>query len=208
MAVQVSIPGEAGQFPNYEAAVRKAGGVPCFGGAPEVCGCLLLPGGGDLEPWRYGQMNTASRGLEPERDALEMRLLAHFTAVGKPVLGICRGIQTINVFFGGDLVQDWPGHSGVDGRDRFHIVETAPSFLREFCGERCLVNSSHHQVVGRLGEGLEALQWAEDGAVEAMRHRRLPVWGVQWHPERLPQEMDAVADGAALLHAFVKLSGG
>lgn len=199
MPVKVYIPGDAGTFQNYRATVLRAGGLPCFHTPPELCGCLLLPGGGDLSPWRYGQPNTASRGLEPERDALEAKLLEQFLSQGKPVLGICRGMQAINVFFGGDLVQDQPGHSAVNGTDRFHTVWTAPSRLRALYGERCIVNSSHHQAVGRLGDGLEPLQWAEDGVIEAFRHRTLPVWGIQWHPERLV----GVADGLLIYWAFL-----
>ena len=117
MSLKVCIPGDAGTYRNYRAAVQKAGGIPCFHTAPKVCDCLLLPGGGDLEPWRYRQANTASRNLEPDRDALEWSLLAHFLSRKKPILGVCRGMQVINVFFGGDLVQDWPGHSAADGAD-------------------------------------------------------------------------------------------
>ena len=100
MSLKVCIPGDAGTYRNYRAAVQKAGGIPCFHTAPEVCDCLLLPGGGDLEPWRYRQANTASRNLEPDRDALEWSLLAHFLSRKKPILGVCRGMQVINVFFG------------------------------------------------------------------------------------------------------------
>ena len=166
MSLKVCIPGDAGTYRNYRAAVQKAGGIPCFHTAPEVCDCLLLPGGGDLEPWRYRQANTASRNLEPDRDALEWSLLAHFLSRKKPILGVCRGMQVINVFFGGDLVQDWPGHSAADGADRLHAIKTAPSRLRALYGTHCIVNSSHHQVVGQLGDHLEPLQWADDGAVE------------------------------------------
>lgn len=72
--------------------------------------------------------------------------------VKKPILGVCRGMQVINVFFGGDLVQDWPGHSAADGADRLHAIKTAPSRLRALYGTHCIVNSSHHQVVGQLGD--------------------------------------------------------
>lgn len=127
-----------------------------------------------------------------------------FTALGKPVLGICRGMQTINVFFGGDLVQDWPGHSAIEGVDRLHSVQNAPSFLRELYGERCMVNSCHHQIIGRLGTGLEVLQRAEDGVVEAFRHKTLPVWGIQWHPERLTADCQTgTVDGLAVYRAFL-----
>ena len=204
MALRVYILGEAVTYQNYALAVERAGGVPCFGSRPADCDCLLLPGGGDMESWRYGQKNTACRDLEPERDTLELELLAHFTALGKPVLGICRGMQTINVFFGGDLVQDWPGHSAIEGVDRLHSVQNAPSFLRELYGERCMVNSCHHQIIGRLGTGLEVLQRAEDGVVEAFRHKTLPVWGIQWHPERLTADCQTgTVDGLAVYRAFL-----
>lgn len=131
MALRVYILGDAAAYQNYTLAVERAGGIPCFGSRPADCDCLLLPGGGDMESWRYGQKNTACRDLEPERDALELELLAHFTALDKPVLGICRGMQTINVFFGGDLVQDWPGHSAIEGVDRLHSVQKMHC---PFCG--------------------------------------------------------------------------
>ena len=196
----VYIWGEATRYENYRRAVEAAGGTVRFGGTPEGCDALLLPSGGDMEPWRYGQSNTASRGLEPERDTAELMLLERFTAAGKPVLGICRGIQVINVFFGGTLCQDLPGHSAVDGHDSFHTVRTARSPLLAVCGPLCRVNSAHHQAADAPGRGLRAVQWAEDGAVEAVCHDCLPVWGVQWHPERLPGEL-----GGRLLRAFLAL---
>lgn len=202
MDCRIFVLGEEARYANYRAAVEAAGGRAVFSDDPaaaESCGGLLLPGGGDLEPWRYGQANTASRGLEPRRDALELLLLDRFTALGKPVLGICRGLQTVNVFFGGTLVQDLPGHSAVDGADRFHPVRTAASFLSRICGEEALVNSAHHQAADRLGSGLETAAWAMDGVVEALEHRALPVWGVQWHPERLPGDL-----GGRLFAAFLE----
>ena len=196
----VYIWGEATRYENYRRAVEAAGGTVRFGGTPEGCDALLLPGGGDMEPWRYGQSNTASRGLEPERDTAELMLLERFTAAGKPVLGICRGIQVINVFFGRTLCQDLPGHSAVDGHDSFHTVRTARSPLLAVCGPLCRVNSAHHQAADAPGRGLRAVQWAEDGAVEAVCHDCLPVWGVQWHPERI---WDIEASSAKVFEAFL-----
>ena len=196
----VYIRGEASQYDNYRRAVEAAGGTVRFGGTPKGCGALLLPGGGDVEPWRYGRGNTASRGLEPERDTAELMLLERFIAAGKPVLGICRGIQIINVFFGGTLCQDLPCHAATDGKDRFHTVCTARSPLLPVCGPVCRVNSAHHQAVDALGRGLRAIQWAEDGTVEALCHDCLPIWGVQWHPERLSGEL-----GGRLFRAFLRL---
>ncbi|MBC5748753.1 gamma-glutamyl-gamma-aminobutyrate hydrolase family protein [Dysosmobacter sp. NSJ-60] len=177
--------GNASRYENYQRAVELAGDQVQFGGDPEGCAALLLPGGGDLEPWRYGQKNTASRGLEPERDAAELALMEYFTTLRRPVLGICRGLQTVNVFFGGTLCQDISEHGACDGVDRRHRVRTATSPLQELCGETCVVNSAHHQAADRLGAGLQAIQWTDDGVIEALCHRTLPVWAVQWHPERL-----------------------
>ena len=166
-----------------------------------TCDGLLLPGGGDMDPKFYGEERIPACG-EPNllRDAAEPLLLRAFLAADKPVLGICRGIQVINVFFGGTLCQDLPGHSAVDGHDSFHTVRTARSPLLAVCGPLCRVNSAHHQAADAPGRGLRAVQWAEDGAVEAVCHDCLPVWGVQWHPERLPGEL-----GGRLLRAFLAL---
>ncbi len=203
MKKRIWIAGDPGKFFRYARAVEAAGGTPCFSGGPwslEDCDGLILPGGGDVEPWRYGQENTASRNLDPARDREDMELLEKFTALGKPVLGICRGMQVVNVFFGGTLIQDLPGHNQINGKDRLHPVRTAAGPFRDLWGEHCQVNSAHHQAADRLGGELEAVQWASDGVVEAVCHRRLPVWGVQWHPERL-----GGFAGEDLFRAFLRL---
>ncbi len=202
MGKTVYIWGGADRFANYRRAVGAAGGRAVFGREvlAERWDALLLPGGGDLEPWRYGQENTASCGLEPERDEAELRLLGAFIAAGKPVLGICRGLQVVNVFFGGTLLQDVGGHGAAEGTDRLHAVRTAPSPLGRLA-EGLLVNSAHHQAADRLGSGLEAAQWTGDGVVEGLFHRRLPVWAVQWHPERLT----ASPAGKRLLAGFLEM---
>ncbi|WP_295753847.1 gamma-glutamyl-gamma-aminobutyrate hydrolase family protein [uncultured Oscillibacter sp.] len=201
MGKTVYIYGEAESFPNYRRAVEAAGGRAVFGRKRRslLGDALLLPGGGDLEPWRYGQANAASRNLDPERDEAELALLQDFTAAGKPVLGICRGLQTVNVFFGGTLAQDIPGHGARGGADGLHPVRRAPGAPMPLSGG--WVNSAHHQAADRLGSGLRAVQWAEDGVVEALVHRRLPVWAVQWHPERL----EGSPAGRILFRAFLAL---
>lgn len=200
MIPTVWIIGSRERFPNYWRALERAGGRPRCEGVPEDCAALLLPGGGDMEPWRYGQDNAASRNLDPARDALELDLLDRFTSLRKPVLGICRGMQSVNVFFGGTLLQDIPGHAQINGVDRLHAVRTAPG---PFAAPDALsVNSAHHQAVDRLGVGLQAEQWAPDGVIEALRHARLPVWGVQWHPERLDNPA-----GERLFRAFLDMCG-
>ena len=196
----VWIIGDRERFPRYWRALENAGARPRCEGVPEDCDALLLPGGGDMEPWRYGQDNIACRNLEPARDALELELLERFTALRKPILGICRGMQSVNVFFGGTLLQDIPGHSQIQGADRLHAVRTSPGVFAAL--DAVSVNSAHHQAVDKLGDGLRAEQWAPDGVIEALRHADLPVWGVQWHPERLDNPA-----GERLFRVFLTLCG-
>lgn len=199
---QVYLWGAPELYGNYRRAVETAGGTVRFGGDPSGCCALLLPGGGDLEPWRYGETNTQSRNLDPERDRMELFLLDWFLSRKKPVLGICRGVQVLNVYFGGTLTQDVPDHAAVDQQDRIHGIRNIGSPLTEACGSPCEVNSAHHQALNRIGTGLQVVQWAADGVPEGICHERLPAWGVQWHPERVRG-----AAGKRLMAAFLAYGG-
>ena len=187
-----------GTFHTYVQALTALGARVLFSD-PEECGGLLLPGGGDVHPSLYGQELRGSEDIDRERDRREMEAVDLFLALGRPILGICRGVQVINVCFGGTLHQDIPGHSRIDGVDRLHATRTEDPLLRELYGESFTVNSSHHQAVDVPGRDLLSVQWAQDGTVEALRHRTLPVFGVQWHPERLRHP----TDGWRLLERWV-----
>ena len=178
-----------GKFENYIKALTALGAVPCFD-SPEECDGLLLPGGGDVDPRWYGQENTASMNIDDELDEKELAAVRFFAEKGRPVLGICRGCQVLNVAFGGTLHQDIPGHRRVNNTDSLHYAGTKDDMLVSLYEERFIVNSAHHQALDALGEGLYAVQWADDGIVEAVRHEALPVLGVQWHPERLRTPTD------------------
>lgn len=172
---------------------------------------LLLPGGGDMNPMLFGQSDAGSRDMDDYLDACQLETLRCFVEAGKPVLGICRGFQVINVFFGGDLIQDIGKlvrvHSG-DGCDNVHETTALhDSWLARFYGTRFTTNSRHHQAIGRMGHGLIPIQFAQDHIVEAFVHETLPVMGVQWHPERMSYGLwrpDTV-DGAAVFLYFLEM---
>lgn len=199
---------------SYSDAVREAGGCPVGGYLPDLslierCSGVLLGGGGDVEPSWYGQENLACDTLDRERDEREWHLIRQAKKRQIPLLGICRGMQFLNVAFGGDLIQDLgTSHSMVQGTYRRHWVENQPgSQIAALYGTQCVVNSGHHQAVRRLAPGFHATQWARDGVIEAIEHRSLPILGVQWHPEQLCQMpmQPEIADGQNLFQWFVNV---
>jgi len=155
-----------------------------------ACDGLLMPGGVDIEPARYGQETHEKCGkIDLARDEAEWWMLGAFLPTGKPVLGICRGIQTLNVFQGGTLHQHIDGHSDFKSRSTgYHKVRVVTgSRLDEIVKtEQLTVNSLHHQVVDSLGKDLVVCAVSEDGFVEAVVHTSHPFClGVQWHPEHM-----------------------
>ena len=184
---------------NYENALAELGAAVSYT-EPDDCSALLLQGGGDVCPALYGREDRGSVFTDPERDRRETEAIELFLRTGRPILGICRGAQMLNVYFGGTLIQDIPGHGRVNGEDSLHYTRTDDPFLISVYSERFIVNSAHHQAVERLGEGLRAVQWADDGTVEAIRHETMPVFAVQWHPER----MRSPEDGRKLLKSWLE----
>jgi putative glutamine amidotransferase len=190
---------------GYVAAVRRAGGRPLLvpGGDADAAeetlagvDGLLLAGGGDLVPARYGGLEHPSQyGLDPERDDTEVALLAAALAIGMPVFAICRGLQLVDVAFGGTLDQHLPDRFGtthgdpVGGLSATHDIRVSPgSRLADAVGgaERLeRVTSHHHQGVAEVGDGLVAVGWSDDGLVEAVEPDGDGPWlvAVQWHPE-------------------------
>lgn len=212
MRPEIFLYGAEERCQNYCRAVAAAGGtVLCSLRTEDAARCagLLLPGGGDVDPALYGCENQGSCPPDPVRDAAELALVRSFAAARRPVLGICRGMQVICVAFGGSLFQDIPGHGALNGADRIHACRAERgSFLARLYGETFLVNSTHHQAVRTPGEGIRVVGRAEDGTAEALCHETLPVWGVQWHPERLTGSFarsDAVDGGAVFQYFLSKL---
>ncbi|MCM1064434.1 MAG: gamma-glutamyl-gamma-aminobutyrate hydrolase family protein [Eubacterium sp.] len=174
------------------------------------CDGLILPGGGDITPAFFGERNNGSRNIDTELDILQLQAFELAMRGSMPVLGICKGMQIINVGLGGTLIQDMPPASCAIHRyengDKYHdsVIEKG-TCLHTLYGTEAVINSAHHQSIKQLGEGLRAIQWCpEDGCVEALAHETLPVIGVQWHPERIRAEKTTLS-GGLLLSYFASL---
>ncbi len=215
---------------SYVKAVVMAGGIPVI--LPnnnmetamqdhlQICGGFLFTGGGDVEPSLYGAEKSPACGpIQPLRDEFDFTMLKGALRTGKPILGICRGIQVINVALGGTLYQDLPTerpsairHQQIEGYSEpshgVSVVEN--SVLHRLTGAaRLQVNSFHHQAIHRLADGLEAVATADDGVIEAVTAPDFPyLRGYQWHPERLvendPLSLRLFED---FIHACGRLKG-
>ena len=189
---------------NYVDTVRRAGGraslvLPGDDRAPaellDAFDALLLVGGGDIDPTRYGAESDPNLyGVETDRDDLEIALLRAADARGFPTLCVCRGMQVMNVAFGGTLIQHLPDddrgmpHGVPSGEEHVeHEVKLAAgSRIADAAGADVLSCASHHHQgvdTERLGQGLVATGWSEDGLVEAIEREGGWMVGAQWHPE-------------------------
>lgn len=159
-----------GSFDNYLRALAAADAEAVVSTDIAVarrCAGLLLPGGGDI----FGALPRQERTV-----------ISAFVSRRRPILGICRGMQALNVYFGGTLHRHIEGHRQPQG-DMVHSTR-AVGLPMALLGAAPWVSSNHHQAVDTLGESLVACQWAEDGVVEAIMHPALSILGVQYHPER------------------------
>ncbi len=189
--------------PAYARAILRAGGLPVplpfVSDAREASTLLsrldgiVFSGSDDLDPALWGEaLHPSARLMHPARATTEL-LLAHAALDrGAPALGVCGGMQTLNVAAGGSLHQHIPDLGGaLDHKDptflRRHAITVAEgSKIGEWLGRELLVNTEHHQAVNALGRGLRAVAVAEDGIIEAWEADGVPfLVGVQWHPERM-----------------------
>jgi putative glutamine amidotransferase len=186
---------------SYAAAIRSAGGIamllppaPAEHAAFALDGVdgLLVAGGADVDPARYGAERDPHTGAaRSDRDDWELELVQAALARDLPLLAVCRGMQVLNVALGGDLVQHLPDTTGSDlhcpvvGQHGRHEIDLADgTLLAAIAGRSAEIATYHHQAVGRLGTDLIATAWAHDGVIEAVElPTRTWVVGVQWHPE-------------------------
>ncbi|MFE7893102.1 gamma-glutamyl-gamma-aminobutyrate hydrolase family protein [Streptomyces sp. NPDC057412] len=204
---------EAALLPvGYPRLVQRAGGLAAMlpPDDPEHAAAavarldgLVVAGGPDVDPVRYGAERDPRTGPPaPDRDVWELALIDAALAAGVPLLGICRGMQLLNVALGGTLVQHLDGHAEVVGVFGGHPVKPVPGTLYAAAvPEETTVPTYHHQAVDRLGKDLIPAAHAPDGTVEALELPS-PSWalGVQWHPE--------MGDDVRVMRSLVKAAGG
>lgn len=197
---------------GYCEAVAEAGGVPVLlpptdnpKDYAEIINALLVSGGDDLDPSYYNEEHLPQiKPVSRKRSDFEFSLLREMLGLKKPVFGICYGMQLINVFFGGTLYQDIGMQLLVetDHKKDYHlIVITKNKFLKE---GRFSVNSTHHQAIKKLGNGLLPIAYSQDRLVEAFSREDYNfLIGVQWHPERLVGEELSLD----LFKSFIEVAG-
>ena len=166
----------------------------CLHNVLDLCDGLLIPGGNDVNPIAYAEINNGSYPIEDEIEALDIEAFQYMHAQKKPIFGICRGLQIINVALGGSLYQDLPTQSETELDHNYslnhktplqaHIVDIEPnSHLFSLLGSQIEVNSYHHQGIKKIAANLSASAYAKDGLVEALESEG--ILAVQWHPERM-----------------------
>lgn len=199
---------ETGNYVNYVKSIGAEPAVTLSMGDIIRCDGLILPGGGDITPAFFGEKNRGSRNIDTELDILQLQALDLCIREKLPVLGICKGMQIINVGFGGPLIQDLPTAElhCYDNGDKYHpSVTLEGSILHRLYGSHPVVNSAHHQGIREPGRGLAAIQWCpDDNCIEALIHTSLPILGVQWHPERIDEKKTTLS-GEKLLAYFASL---
>lgn len=209
---------------TYVKAVIRAGGLPIIlpVGAEEdvkqfagLIDGLLLTGGGDIDPTIFGEEPHLRLGdVDPARDAVELDLFKEVLALNKPILGVCRGLQIMNIALGGNMYQDIYAQKEGDLLQHIqkapnshgsHFVQVEKESLLESITKtsQIKVNSYHHQAVKDVPKPLIISGVASDGVIEAIESTAHTfVLGVQWHPEALAQKEDAVS--LRIFDAFIE----
>ena len=212
--MKIAIVGKKSETANYVRYIQTMHVTPVVTLNMEevsVCDALLLPGGGDITPAFFGEKNHGSRNIDTELDIRQLLAFDLALKSRQPVLGICKGMQIINVGLGGKIIQDLAPfasrrHRYENGHKYHTSVIICGSLLSRLDGQETCVTRAHHQALGSLGQGLEAVQTCPlDGCIEGIVHKTLPVLGVQWHPERIDCAKSGT-DGRKILEYFISLS--
>ena len=198
---------------KYYLGVTAGGGVPVMATDIELaeeyarlCDGLILTGSAMYMP--SPEYAAQAKAIEKQkRDPQDAQLFYAFQKAGKPVLGICRGQQNINVFLGGTLAKKFKLTDGVEHLMRKHEIVAEPgSLICELFGETFITNSRHNNRIDQLADGLKVTARSHDGVIEAVDHKSDPIYAVQWHPERMRGDLPDPFDGPDTTILFQKFS--
>ena len=198
---------------KYFLGVSAGGGVPVMATDIELaeeyarlCDGLVLTGSAMYMP--SPEYAAQAKVIEKQkRDPQDAQLFYAFQKAGKPVLGICRGQQNINVFLGGTLAKKFKLTDGVEHLMRKHEIVAQPgSLICELFGETFITNSRHNNRIDQLADGLKVTSRSHDGVIEAIEHESEPIYAVQWHPERMRGDLPDPFDGPDTTILFQKFS--
>src|SRR5690554_152556 len=167
----------------------------------DLCDAFLITGGNDVDPSFFGEINEGlSKHVDLRLDLLDKQIVEYAVKTKKPLLGICRGLQTINVFLGGSLHQDLGKlnemHESIKDNHKINLIDH-PLFEWK---SPIMVNSYHHQAIKDVAPSLDVIGWHDDDTVEMVVHKSLPIFAVQWHPE-----IDNVPHSKVIFDTFFKL---
>jgi len=151
-----------------------------------LCDAFLVTGGWDINPVCYGENNDLgqSKDVFDALDTMDRDVIHYAVNHKKPLLGICRGHQSLNVFLGGTLHQHIEGHESLKYNHELIVKQDSRIPL----DSKIVVNSFHHQAIKDLAQSLDVLAVHEDGIIEMVYHKELPIFSVQWHPEMIPND--------------------
>ena len=198
---------------KYYLGVTAGGGVPVMATDIELaeeyarlCDGLILTGSAMYMP--SPEYAAQAKAIEKQkRDPQDAQLFYAFQKAGKPVLGICRGQQNINVFLGCTLAKKFKLTDGVEHLMRKHEIVAEPgSLICELFGETFITNSRHNNRIDQLADGLKVTARSHDGVIEAVEHKSEPIYAVQWHPERMRGDLPDPFDGPDTTILFQKFS--
>lgn len=207
---KIFVYGDKNVFINYDRAIRAVGAEAVFSENVKRaldCDALLLAGGGDVSPCFYRSREKNCKSVSLTRDMCEQYLLARFERANAPVMGVCRGLQMINVYFSGTLAQSIEKarlHYD-ETRDVYHETENNSGFMRDIFGKNLFVNSCHRQKIDLPGKNVVPCAFSPDGVIEAAYRKGTKIFGVQFHPERPFSAAGDLSKGLLIYEYFLSL---
>lgn len=196
---------------TYTTAIAAAGGVPLLpidiDLVDDYCNLadgLFLTGSIYYSP-KPELTEEVLKREQPKRDALDAAIYQAFSKAKKPILGVCLGHQVINVQQGGTLIANFKFTEGVEHMLIQHSIKTLKdSLIYNLFGEDLIVNSRHNDKIVELGNGLKVTAYSEDNVIEAIEHEELPIYGVEWHPEKMRGDIIDPPEGTEMSPLFEK----